>query len=239
MSLSLGLGADSSSYQEFSLGDVPGLKLWLKNNTNVAVARWDSSASVTNSISADEANQGTVSGGGLDLDGSADVYELASNIAIAENGGFCLAVVVDLDVVDNATIAADDSAADAQLTIVDDTSFRFKSSGAPSTTTTFVFPSGTFTTNKTLILLNRTAGASNKFTFAKNGSPLTPDVDNSVNEAQGENPKPFDFVYVGAIGTAPEQFLNGKILELAFWSNALNATQIAEVNSYLQDIHGL
>ena len=237
MSLGLGLGADSSSYKEFTLTDIPSLSLWLKNNTNVAVARWTSSASVTNSIGADEANQGAVSGGGLDLDGSADVYELTSNIPITENGGFCLAAVVEVDTLDNATIAADDSAANAQFTIVDATNFKFRATD--TRTTTFVFPSGTFTTSKMLILLNRTAGASNKFTFAKNGTTLTPDVDNSVNEAQGENPKPFDFVYVGALGSTPDQFFDGKILELAFWSKGLNATEIAEVNSYLTGIHGL
>jgi hypothetical protein len=237
MSLGLGLGADSSSYQDFDLTDVSDLSLWLKNNTNVAVARWDSSASVTNNASqSSEANQAALSGGGLDFDGINDSYELSSNIAIAENGGFCLAAVIQLEVVDNATIAADDSAAKAQISVVDGTSFKFRATDAR--TTTFVFPSGTFNTSKMLIMLNRTSGASNRFTFSKNGSPLTPDTDNSVNEAAGENPKPFDFVYMGAVNQL-ENFYNGKILELAFWSKSLNTTEQAAVNSYLQNIHGL
>ena len=228
-----------SSYVSMDLKDATtDLELWLKNGVGVTAERWnDSSGNNTNAFQTTELNQATVSGGGLDFDGSNNFYELTSNITIAENGGFCLAAVVEVDVVDNATIAADDSAAEAQLTIVDATSFKFRATD--QRTTTFVFPSGTFTTSKMLILLNRTSGVSNRFTFFKNGVALTPDVDNSVNEAEGENPKPFDFVYMGALGASGTQHFDGKILELAFWSKGLNAQEIADVNSYLQGIHGL
>jgi len=235
----LGLGNSiTSGYIPFTLTSVSNLELWLQNGVGVTTAKWDDSSGNNNhATQATELNQATVSGGGLDFDGSNDVYELTQNIAIAENGGFCLAAVVEVDVVNNATIAADDSAAEAQLTIVNTTSFKFRATD--QTTTTFVFPSGTFpASTKMLILLNRSAGASNRFTFFKNGVALTPDVDNSVNEAQGENPKPIDITYIGALG-APSQFLDGKILELAFWSKGLSATEIADVNSYLQGIHGL
>tara|TARA_R100001015_G_C4578341_1_gene135247 strand:+ start:125 stop:841 length:717 start_codon:yes stop_codon:yes gene_type:complete len=238
MGLGSGLSISSGSYaSEFTLTDISDLSLWLKNNTSITVSRWDSSASVTNHASqSSEANQAALSGGGLDFDGGNDVYELTSNIAIAENGGFCLAVVIELEAVDNATIAADDSAAKAQISVVDGTSFKFRATD--ETTTTFVFPSGTFSTQKMLVMLNRTSGASNRFTFSKNGSPLTPDTDNSVNEAQGENPKPFDFVYMGAVNQV-ENFFNGKILELAFWSKGLSSAEQGAASSYLQGIHGL
>ena len=222
-----------------TLTDISDLLLWLKNDTSITVAKWDSSGNVTNSVTADVANQGTVSSGGLDLDGSNDTYEITSNIAIAENGGFCLAAVIEMDVVNNATIIANDAQSESQISIVNATNLKFRAADLNTTTTTFVFPSGTFpASTKMLILLNRSAGASNRFTFFKNGTQLTPDVDNSVNEAAGENPYPFEGVYLGSVNQT-SNFFNGKILELAFWSKGLNATEIADVNSYLQGIHGL
>ena len=89
-----------------------------------------------------------------------------------------------------------------------------------------------------LVLINRSAGESNRFTIMKNGATLTPDTDTSTAEAAGENPFGFDINVLGArAGTA--NFFDGKILELAFWSKGLNAQEIADVNSYLQGIHGL
>jgi len=238
MSLGLGLNVSSGSYtSEFTLTDISDLSLWLKNGVGITAAKWDSSATPTNFVSADVAQRGTVAGGGLDLDGTNDFYEVNSNIDIAQNGGFCMAAVIELENVSNATIVAGDSAAKEQMAIINATNFRFRATD--TTTTTFVFPSNTFNTNKMLIMLNRTAGASNRFTFSKNGNPLTPDVDNSVNEAQGENPKPFDFTFLGAIGPSTEDLFNGKILEFAFWSKSLSTQEQADVNSYLQDIHGL
>ena len=72
----------------------------------------------------------------------------------------------------------------------------------------------------------------------KNGVALTADVDTSSNEATGENPNGFDFDVLGSReGTG--NFFDGVIHEVAFWSKGLSATEIADVNSYLQEIHGL
>ena len=102
-----------------------------------------------------------------------------------------------------------------------------------------MFPSNTFPTGtKFLLLVNRSAGASNRFTFMKNGVTLTPDVDTSTKEAAGENPNGFDLNVIGAKGGAGN-FLDGKILELAFWSKSLNLQEITDVNDYLKSVHGL
>ena len=89
-----------------------------------------------------------------------------------------------------------------------------------------------------LLLLNRSAGASNRFTLMKNGSRLTPDTDLSANESAGENPHGFDLNVLGSLSGSSD-FFDGKIYELAFWERALTAQEIADVNSYLQSIHGL
>ena len=89
-----------------------------------------------------------------------------------------------------------------------------------------------------LILLNRSAGASNRFSFFKNGTELTANTDTSSNEAAGENPGGFDLNVLGA-KEGSSQFFDGIIHEVAFWNRSLTSTEIADVNSYLKNFHGL
>ena len=237
----LGLGTDitSSSYVSMDLKDATtDLELWLKNDTGVTAAKWDdSSGNGNHATQGTESNQATVSGGGLHFDGSNDHYDLGSRITIAENGGFCLAVVVELDASTNNGILGDGN--NEQFKFVSGTEFFFKSNDDETTSTTFVFASGTFATSqKALFLLNRSAGASNRFTFTKNGSTLTANTDTSANEAAGENPYGFD---VFRLGSSPDDshFFDGKVYELAFWSKGLSSQEITDVNDYLKSVHGL
>jgi len=235
----LGLSSSvlGSSYISMDLKDATtDLELWLKNDTGVTTAKWDDSSGNDNhATQSTESNQAAVSGGGLDFEaGESDHYDLTSTITIANQGGFCLAMVVELETLSGTVLSKN---AFDQFRFVDGTKFRFRSDTS-DVTTDFVFESGTFDTSKALFLLNKTSGASNKFTFMKNGTTLTADVDNSTNEAGGENPGGFDLNVLGA-KQGSSQFFDGKILELAFWSKGLNAQEIADVNSYLQGIHGL
>ena len=89
-----------------------------------------------------------------------------------------------------------------------------------------------------MLLINRTSGANNKFTFFKNGSALTPNVDSSTNEAIGENPSGIEFTVLGSRdGSA--NFFDGIIHEVAVWNRSLNTTEIADVNSFFTSYHGL
>ena len=234
----LGLGNSiTSGYAPFTLTSVSDLALWLQNGVGVTAAKWtDSSGNSNHATQAAEANQAAVSGGGLDFEeGNSVHYDLASTITIAENQGFCLAIVMDQETVSNNTILSKD--ADDQIQIVNLNRFRLKANDDTVTTTSFDVAAA-FDAGKVLILLNRSAGASNRFTMFKNGAQLTFDTDTSINEAEGENPYGFDINVLGAkAGTS--QFFDGKILELAFWSKGLSAQEIADVNSYLQGIHGL
>jgi len=235
----LGLGNSiTSGYAPFTLTSVNDLALWLQNGVGVTAAKWeDSSGNANHATQATEANQATVSGGGLDFEETDSAhYDLTSTITIAENGGFCVAFVVDLETTSDNTLLGKD--ASDEFVLATSTNFLFRANDPSDTSTIFVFPSGTFDTSKALFLLNRSAGVSNRFTFFKNGTQLTPDVDTSSNEAAGENPNGFDINVIGA-KSGTSKFFDGKILELAFWSKGLNAQEIADVNSYLQGIHGL
>tara|TARA_Y100000361_G_C11053036_1_gene286312 strand:- start:11 stop:727 length:717 start_codon:yes stop_codon:yes gene_type:complete len=237
----LGLGTDitSSSYVSMDLKDATtDLELWLKNNTGVTVSKWnDSSGNNNHATQSTEANQAAVSGGGLDFEeGESDHYDLTSDITIAQNGGFCLAFVVHMETVSNNTLFS--KSGNEQVKIVNGTEFFFKADDDTTTSTVFVFESGTFDTSKALFLLNRSAGATNRFTFFKNGIQLTPDGDSSSNEAAGENPFGFDINVLGSL-QGSGSFFDGKILEVAFWSKGLSLQEITDVNDYLKSVHGL
>ena len=245
LGLSSGLIYDNSSgsacpdllQATMSTTNAANLVLWLKNNTEVIASQWkDSSGANNHVIQTNSGNQAAVSGGGLDFEASEnDHYDLTNIITVNENQGFCMAVVVELENLSGVVLSKD---ANDQFRFVNGTTFRFKSD-TTDTTTSFVFDSGTFATGtKTLILLNRSAGALNQFTFMKNGVALTPSTDDSTNEAKGENPYGFDLNVLGA-NAGTSQFFDGKILELAFWQRSLTTQEIVDVNYYLKDIHGL
>ena len=72
----------------------------------------------------------------------------------------------------------------------------------------------------------------------KNGNTLTADVDLSSNESSGENPSGIEFSVLGS-RDGGSNFFDGIVHEAAIWNRSLTATEIADVNSYLQEIHGL
>tara|TARA_R100001480_G_scaffold152610_1_gene154825 strand:- start:318 stop:1034 length:717 start_codon:yes stop_codon:yes gene_type:complete len=237
----LGLGVStSSSYPEFTLTDVSDLSLWLQNGVDVTAAKWtDSSGNSNHATQSTESDQAAVSGGGLDFDGTSDFYEFQNEITIADNGGFCLAFVIDLDNVTNNTIVGQQGSNDT-IRITDAQTLTFITTNPSSTniTTNFVADEVIFTTSKALFVFNRSAGASNRLSLFKNGSQVDTDTDESTNEAIGENPHSFELEYLGNEASGGKLF-DGKILELAFWSKGLSVAEIADVNSYLQGIHGL
>ena len=238
--LGLGLEVTSSEYQqEFTITDVSNLSLWLQNGVGVTAAKWDDSSGNNNHVTqSTEANQATVSGGGLDFEETDDAhYDLTSTITIAQNAGFCIAVVVDQESVSNNTILSKDT--DDQIQIVNSSVIRFRANEVIDRTTNFHVAETPFAAGpKMLLMLNRTAGVTNTFTLSKDGVELTPDTDLSTNEAAGENPFGFDINVLGS-RAGSSQYFDGKILELAFWSKGLTRTEMLNVNNYLKSVHGL
>ena len=248
LGLSSGLIYDNSSGSAFpnllqatmSTTNAANLALWLKNNTGVTAAKWaDSSGNNNHATQSTEGDQAVVSDGGLDFEESEnDHYDLASTITINENQGFCFAAVVTTESSTVNSILGKD--AFDLLSIKDTNAFRFRSDTSDVTTDIIFSNDGsTFpTSTKVLVLLNRSAGASNVFTFFKNGVQLTPDTDTSINEAEGENPGGFDLNILGT-KDGSSQFFDGIIHEVAFWERSLTTQEIVDVNYYLKDIHGL
>ena len=232
-----------SSYISMDLKDATtDLELWLKNNTGVAVARWsDSSGNSRDATQATEGNQASVtSDGGLDFErDNSDHYDF-TKIDVADNGGFCVALVLTRESNTSGTIISDGAA--EIFRILNKTNLLIKTTTSASGSniqTTAVFPADTFDTGeKMVILVNRSAGAENIFTFMKNGVALTANIDSSSNEAKGENPSGIEFTVLGSL-SGSSQFFDGIIHEAAVWSKGLSTQEIADVNSYLQGIHGL
>ena len=246
MALGLGIGVQlasslvTTSLQDITSGSAAGLRLWLKNNTNVTASSWrDSSGYDNHATQSTESNQASVSGGGLDFDGSGDFYNF-NNIQIQQNSGFCMAMVVTIENNGLATILG--STAGEIVGFKDTNTLEVRAFN--TATNNIVLTSVDFSGNpfgsgsRFLFLINRTSGVQNKFTFFKNGTALTPDVDTSTNEAQGENPGEIDFnalcKTVGGSGN-----FDGIVHEIALWNRSLNTTEIADVNSFFTSYHGL
>jgi len=241
--LGLTSGVSGSNYAEIDLKDATtDLSLWLKNGVGVATDQWDDSSGNDNhATQSSEGARAAVSGGGLDFErDNSDHYDLTTKIDIAEDQGFCIAIVVTRESDTSGCLFSDDASELFQIN--NTTTFRVKTrnnTAGEDTVTDAVFSAGTFpTSTKFLFLVNRSAGAQNQFTFMKNGVALTPDTDNSTNEAKGENSSGIEFDVLGSkAGSA--NFFDGIVHEAAIWSKELSTTEIADVNSYLQEIHGL
>lgn len=244
MGLGLGLNV-TSGYTPFTLTSVSNLALWLQNNVGFTesvgnVSKWEDQSGNNNFASQDPTSgqAGVKSGGGIDFEeDNSTHYDLASAITIAENQGFCLAIVLNQETDTNNTILSKDSNDVIQIS---NSEIKIITNDDTFTTTTAAFDDNPFAASagKMLITINRIAGESNTFTFHKNGTRLTPNATASSNEATGENPFGFDLNVIGLRPNVAESF-DGIIYELAFWSKGLSGTEIADVNSYLKEIHGL
>ena len=240
--LGLGNSITSGGYSPFTLTSVSNLALWLQNGIGVTAAQWNDSSGNNNHISQSNVDKrATVSGGGLDFEeGEFDFYNITTSpIAIADEGGFCIAWVMDQETSTNNTLISDSS--NEQIRIQNASKIRILTDTPSALETILHASSAPFGSSKALFLLNRTAGASGVFTLFKNGVAVTLDASsgNSTLADAGENTHGFDFDTIAASNSGGGNFFDGKILEFAFWQKSLNATEIADVNSYLKNFHGL
>ena len=244
--LGLGNSITSGGYTPFALTSVSSLALWLKNGVGLSqatgkVQQWeDSSGNLNHAAQANEDYRANESDGGLDFEeGEYDHYNLTSSVAIADEGGFCVAWVMDTETQTNNTLISD--SANETIRIQNASKIRVLTNNPSNLESVLHSDNTPYGTAKALFLLNRTAGASGAFTVFKNGVQVTiaPSSGSSTLGDAGENTHGFDFDTIGASNSGGGNFFDGKILEFAFWQKSLNATEIAEVNSYLQGIHGL
>ena len=66
---------------EFSLSNINGLQLWLKNGEGVTAAQWDDSSGNNNHVAqSDSSRQGAVEDGGIDFNQGSNHYDFTSTI---------------------------------------------------------------------------------------------------------------------------------------------------------------
>ena len=247
MGLGLGLGLSKSGYTPFTLTSVSSLALWLQNGVRVEVdgssnvTKWNDSSGNNNFAEQDTTgNQGTLSSGGIDFEeDNEDHYDLNSSIGIANEGGFCIAWVMDTESSTNNTLISDSG--NETIRIQNASKIRVLTNAPSNKESILHAGSAPFGGAKALFLLNRTAGASGAFTLFKNGVAVTLDASSGSSTLgdAGENVHGFDFDTIGAANSGADHFFDGILFELAFWQKSLNATEIADVNSYLKNFHGL
>jgi hypothetical protein len=239
----LGLGTGihySGAPSEFGLGDVGRLSLWYKNNTDITTAQWnDQSGNNRHAVPVNESNLAAVSEGGFDFEeGESDCYEFSPEIVVAAEAGFSLAVVMHTESSTNNTLFSDTN--NETLSFQNVNIFRVLTN-TPSNTTSKFYKSGTYSTNKMVVLVNRTAGASGEYSIFKNGTAVAYEASSGASTLAdaGENTGGFTLDTFGARSAGPDHFFDGKIYEIAFWNSELTATEITKVNDYLKDKHGL
>ena len=103
--ISLGLGLQNSNRPlegEFSLTDISGLQLWLKNDTGIttdskaAVSQWDDQSGNSNhAVQATGSRRPIYGSGDVDFDGTDDRLDLTSQIPLE---AFSVFIVIDPDV---------------------------------------------------------------------------------------------------------------------------------------------
>jgi hypothetical protein len=224
------------------------LALWLQNGVGITsnvdspyrVSQWnDSSGNSNHATQGAEGNQADLVSGGLDFEeGETDHYDFTS-IAIANEGGFCMAWVQQSESSSINTLFSETN--NEMIQIQNSSKLRLVTNGSGSGVTTQIHVDGTpFGNAKALFLLNRTAGSSGAFSVFKNGVELTiePDSGDSTLADDGANTHGFSIDVLGSRSGADHNF-DGKIFEIAFWQKSLSATEIAGVNSYLKSKHGL
>ena len=222
------------------------LELWLKNNSGIVLdsggagdcSQWrDSSGNNNHASQTTTGDQATPSGGGLNFEeDEADHYDLASDIAIAKNGGFACAWVMTTETPTQNTILSDTN--NETIQVKGSTIIRIYTNNDSNTTTELEADTGSpFGASKMLLLLNRTAGGSGVFTVYKNGVNIP--VGDGTNATAGDNIMGFSVDTVGSRGGSGTGFFDGLLSEVAFWSKSLSAQEISDVNDYLTTVHNL
>jgi hypothetical protein len=216
------------------------IRLWLKNNTNVAVGEWSNHATGDTAVDAEQAvsgNQAVVSGGGLDFDGTNDHYRMLDGSSsvydfdIAAQEGLTIACVFDRDADADHTILS--SANDNHYIQVD--------SGSDTITIKLGTTATTITPNvndmwvngtKVLMTLVREAGTTGNIRLYADGVEL-------YQSTQAANPGDGEFNTLAYRSSGTPNYFNGKIYELAMWNKALSTAELLESHEYFKTIHSI
>ena len=210
--------------------DAP-LELWLQNNVNVSVNRWnDSSNKQNHAIQDTEDNQpGGITSGGLEFDQSGtnkQYLDLTSSIVVQEDSAFSLFFAARLDDLTNETILSDSNS--EFIEILRDNQFRFKGNVSGAKTSVLKTDATPFTTNPMIVSLIRpTTG---DFEWYVDGVL----VELNASTTNAKNTAGFDFQNIGSRNDS-DRFLDGTIMELLFYKEYITGNTLTRMHTYLKD----
>ena len=216
--LGLPTGITNTSYQwqpNFVRGGV--LKMWLRNNVNILADRWeDSSGNDNHAVQSDATLRASVSGGGLEFNGSSHHYDI-EDITCSGGEAFTIIMVIDPDAVDNRTLLGINGTGEF-VDIMSNKKIRIKIDG---TARTLEYSGVQFTTGEKFVLT----------IVRKSGVRLTP-------TSQEANPGEIIFSSLGSRGT--DRFFDGHIYEaLVYDGDDIGNEDFARIHNYLKNKHNI
>ena len=227
--LGIATGITNTSYQWQPNHVGADLKLWLRNGVGVAAAQWDDSSGNSNHVvQGTGGNQATVSGGGLEFDGSDDHYDI-TEIVCSDREAFMFFIVIEPDNVSNRVMLGDGTN-EGLVEIQTNKRIRVKIDGDTAISPTFSevqFPAG----EKYVLGIQREAGATGNINVYKDGTLLTP-----TSQLADSGPIAFNSIS----GRGSDRYFDGHIYELLFYDTAdLTTGEIGKINNYLVNKHTL
>lgn len=204
------------------------LKMWLRNGVGVRGSQWDdSSGNQNHAVQTGVGDQATVSGGGLEFDGSSEHYDI-DDITCEAGEGFTVSMVIEPDAVDNRTLLGIGGTSEF-LEIMTSRKIRIKIDGD---TDTIAFDTNQFIVDEKFILtiVRLEGGTGNLFAY-KNGNRLTA---TSQEANAGE-------IVFSTLGTRnADRFYDGHIYEaLVYDGGDISASDLDKIHNYLKNKHNI
>jgi hypothetical protein len=203
---------------EFSLSDISGLQLWLKNGEGVTAAQWDDSSGNSNHATQSEsAKQGAVEDGGIDFNQGSNHMDFTSTITTSTFTAF---VAMEPDTSGSMTFLSSTNAADL-IRINQSADNEFRTKRAANSLDLIVSHSTDFSFEgnggvERFIVMFRQEG-DNTVTLGVNA-----DLDNfALANSTGAN---FNFEVLGSQGSGGANAFNGTIYEVAIYNEVLSAS---------------
>ena len=224
----LGLGNNITSKKGSPFTWIPtdkaGLVLWHRNDTNVAVGRWDDqSDNDRHAAQSASESQAAVSDGGLHFDGSNDYYEYSSAMNIGSSEAYTLALVYNLD---STSVKNTVFSKDANSTFFE--FFNANTLRVNYVGSSIQLNNGTFTAGSTrsLIVTRSTSGTHKLY----EGSTTVVDTADQTGVAEWEN--------LG-VRNDSDRWFDGKIYEVMVWDGVeFSGNELNNLIKYINNVQG-
>ena len=199
---------------EFSLLDVSGLQLWLKNGEGVTAAQWnDSSGNSNHVVQSDSSKRGSVEDGGIDFNAAQNHMDFTSTVTTAT---FTVFVAMEPDSSASMAFLSHGTSDFMRINQSADNEFRTKRNSSfdlnVSHSTDFSFE-GNGGVERFIVMFRQEAD--NTVSIGVNN-----DIDNfALANSTGEA---MDFSVLGSQGSGGSNAFNGTIYEVAIYNELLS-----------------